>query len=159
MRFTTLNPADAPKRPLESNRHIRTFLIITAAEIMLLTLMVVLFVTLRMAVDLPILVSAMLLVIGVLYYFFRQSVVIAQTVLIFCMLALEMVLFANAPPILVGFDWVKFALSDFLLIIFAAFDILAVYWIMGSGSRSEEEEEIRNQKVVQTQDFEDRAMR
>ena len=158
MRFTLLDPGK--KSPsFELGRSRSVFLSIAAAEIALLMLMVLLFIKLRTVVDAPILISVMIIIIGVFTYFARQSTILAQTVLMFCVLALEINLYMDLPPTQLQYYSLKANSTDLLPFIFVAIDIALAWWILARGIRVGEEEKVEEVREVRSIDFEERSRR
>ncbi|VVC01514.1 Uncharacterised protein [uncultured archaeon] len=159
MRFTLID--SKKKSPsFERKRGMQFFLSIAAAEIMMLMLMVVLFIKLRGSVDVPLMVSGMLIVIGVLTYFIRKSAIIAHSVLMFCVLALQIMLYMDLPKVQLGSGNIRgeFTTTDALPFLFVAIDILLVRWILSHGIKIETED-APPVKTVRALDFEERTRR
>ena len=158
MRFTLINSKKkSPFFSLGRNRDV--FIILAAAEIALLMLMLLLFVKLRTMVDAPLLISAMLIVMGVFTYFARQSVTLAQSVLIFCVLALQIIFYVDLQPVQWQYFDLKINTNDVLPICFVVFDIAMVGWVLSRGIRVGEEERLEDAPKVRDIDFEERTRR
>jgi len=151
-----------PKMKTASFSHGRSrdlFIILAASEIALMVLMVLLFIKLKAMVDAPILISAILIVIGVFTYFARTSSTLAQSMLIFCVLASEIILFIDLQQTPWTFSDLKVNANDVVPVVFVAFDIVMVAWVLSHGIHIGEEEKVEDARKVREIDFEERSRR
>jgi len=159
MRFTIIN-AKKKNPSYERNRSMQMFISIAAAEIVMLTLMVVLFVKLRNDVDAPLLISVMIIVAGVLTYFIRKSVLVSHSVMMFCLLALQIIIYVDLPQMTpVGQGEIVVNPTDAIPLVFLIGDIFIVRWLLAHGIEIEGEEDTTQPKPTRVLDFEDRIKR
>lgn len=136
MRFTMFQPSSRAGPSFSQRRNRRVFLSIAAAEVALLTMLLLLFLRLRSSIDQSLLLSLILLVMGVLTYGFVRSVTLAQSALFLCTLGAEVLLYTGLPPMMLSFSSISVLSTDLMPPLFFALDVLLVVWIMGHGMGS-----------------------
>jgi hypothetical protein len=121
----------------------RIFLSIAAAEIALLSLLLLLFFSLKEIFDPSALLSIAILVLGAFTYGFIRSVALAHSTLFLCILAIELLLYFTLPVGNISFVLWTMPSNEVMLAVFAAIDIFLAYWIFGPGIASSLEQEAK----------------
>ena len=143
MRFNAILDSKRLRAPSFSARQSRyAFTVIACAEIVLLTLFLLLFIQLKDLFDPALLLSVMLVLFGAFTFAFTRSLSIAQSVLFISALLLEFMLYSSLPAYpLYSSQGLKLTSSDVMPYVFALADLLLLYWILtrGLGMASDEE--------------------